>query len=60
MFILTFIFLLGTFRFGRIDVTEAQVTIILSHILTAVFGDKLWHLKVSVMFHTDAKIIFIV
>jgi len=32
----------GTLRFGRIDVTEAQIGIIIIHMLTAVFGGEFW------------------
>ncbi|XKL66012.1 hypothetical protein PGB90_009432 [Kerria lacca] len=35
----------GTFRFGKVDVTEAQITIITAHVITSIFGDQIWHLK---------------
>lgn len=36
----------GTLRFGRIDVTEAQCTIIGIHMISAVFGPKIWMTKI--------------
>lgn len=38
---------IGTFRFGKVDVTEAQITIITAHVITSIFGDQIWHLKVK-------------
>uniref|UniRef100_A0AAG5DHC2 diacylglycerol cholinephosphotransferase n=1 Tax=Anopheles atroparvus TaxID=41427 RepID=A0AAG5DHC2_ANOAO len=35
----------GTLRFGRIDVTEAQCTIIGIHLISAVFGPTIWMTK---------------
>ncbi|KAK6630354.1 hypothetical protein RUM44_005021 [Polyplax serrata] len=32
----------GTMKFGRVDVTEAQCTIILIHLISAVFGPSVW------------------
>ncbi|EDS44014.1 diacylglycerol cholinephosphotransferase [Culex quinquefasciatus] len=37
----------GTLRFGKIDVTEAQCTIIAIHLISAVFGPGIWMTKVS-------------
>uniref|UniRef100_A0A182RVD9 diacylglycerol cholinephosphotransferase n=1 Tax=Anopheles funestus TaxID=62324 RepID=A0A182RVD9_ANOFN len=36
----------GTLRFGRIDVTEAQCTIIGIHMISAVFGPSIWMTKI--------------
>eukprot|EP00051_Salpingoeca_urceolata_P032994 m.18375 g.18375 ORF g.18375 m.18375 type:complete len:376 (-) comp5708_c0_seq1:308-1435(-) len=36
----------GTLRFGRLDVTEVQLTFITCHILTAVFGPGMWSVDV--------------
>uniref|UniRef100_A0A1Q3FTQ2 diacylglycerol cholinephosphotransferase n=1 Tax=Culex tarsalis TaxID=7177 RepID=A0A1Q3FTQ2_CULTA len=36
----------GTLRFGRIDVTEAQCTIIGIHLISAVFGPEIWMSKI--------------
>ena len=41
------IFFAGTFRFGKVDVTEAQVTIIFAHILTSICGEHIWNKKVN-------------
>ena len=40
-------FLLGTLRFGKIDVTEAQYGIMFLHMLTFFFGGSLWEHHVS-------------
>ncbi|CAH1102406.1 unnamed protein product [Psylliodes chrysocephalus] len=37
----------GTLRFGRVDVTEAQFTIIGILIISAIFGPSIWSIKVS-------------
>nr|XP_014285950.1 cholinephosphotransferase 1 isoform X6 [Halyomorpha halys] len=36
----------GTVKFGRVDVTEAQVTIIGIHLISAVFGPEVWSWKI--------------
>lgn len=36
----------GTLRFGKIDVTEAQFTIMAIHIISAVFGSDVWQTRV--------------
>ena len=38
----------GTLRFGKIDVTEAQITIIFIHLISAMFGPSVWMTKVSI------------
>ncbi|XP_050326086.1 cholinephosphotransferase 1 isoform X3 [Bactrocera neohumeralis] len=35
----------GTLRFGKIDVTEAQFTIMAIHIISAVFGSDVWQAR---------------
>ncbi|XP_055600701.1 cholinephosphotransferase 1 isoform X5 [Uranotaenia lowii] len=39
----------GTLRFGRIDVTEAQCTIIGIHMISAIFGPGIWMTKIPVL-----------
>ncbi|XP_050089801.1 cholinephosphotransferase 1 isoform X2 [Anopheles aquasalis] len=39
----------GTLRFGKIDVTEAQCTIIGIHLISAVFGPSIWMTKVPLI-----------
>uniref|UniRef100_A0A4Y0B6R7 diacylglycerol cholinephosphotransferase n=1 Tax=Anopheles funestus TaxID=62324 RepID=A0A4Y0B6R7_ANOFN len=39
----------GTLRFGRIDVTEAQCTIIGIHMISAVFGPSIWMTKIPIV-----------
>lgn len=36
----------GTVKFGRVDVTEAQVTIVIIHLISAVFGPQIWSWKI--------------
>lgn len=36
----------GSLRFGKIDVTEAQLTIYLIYLFNSVFGYSLWAVKV--------------
>lgn len=36
----------GTLRFGKVDVTEAQVTIMMIQMVSAVFGSNIWTTKV--------------
>lgn len=38
----------GTLRFGKVDVTEAQVVIMGIHIISAVFGPAVWTTKVCI------------
>lgn len=40
------IFLIGSLRFGKVDVTEAQFTIIAIHLISAIFGPQIWMLEV--------------
>ncbi|CAH0385410.1 unnamed protein product [Bemisia tabaci] len=39
----------GTMRFGRVDVTEAQFTIILIHLISTVFGPDIWLSKLPLI-----------
>ncbi|XP_055383416.1 cholinephosphotransferase 1 isoform X1 [Condylostylus longicornis] len=36
----------GTLRFGKIDVTEAQITIMGIHMISAIFGPEIWLTKI--------------
>ncbi|XP_006609179.1 choline/ethanolaminephosphotransferase 1 isoform X2 [Apis laboriosa] len=36
----------GSLRFGKIDVTEAQFTIIIIHLISAIFGPKIWMMEI--------------
>ncbi|XP_011498347.1 PREDICTED: choline/ethanolaminephosphotransferase 1 isoform X4 [Ceratosolen solmsi marchali] len=38
----------GSLRFGKIDVTEAQFTIITIHLISAIFGPEIWTRKIPV------------
>ncbi|XP_034237633.1 cholinephosphotransferase 1 isoform X4 [Thrips palmi] len=38
----------GTLRFGKLDVTEAQATIMLIHLISTIFGPSIWMTKVPV------------
>lgn len=37
----------GTLRFGKVDVTEAQCTIMGIHIISGIFGPGFWMTKVN-------------
>ncbi|XP_076240632.1 choline/ethanolaminephosphotransferase 1 bbc isoform X3 [Calliopsis andreniformis] len=39
----------GSLRFGKIDVTEAQFTIIAIHLISAIFGPKVWMMEMPVL-----------
>ncbi|XP_049543228.1 cholinephosphotransferase 1 isoform X4 [Anopheles darlingi] len=45
----------GTLRFGKIDVTEAQCTIIGIHLISAIFGPSIWMTKLPLMGGLDIK-----
>ncbi|XP_032675434.1 cholinephosphotransferase 1 isoform X1 [Odontomachus brunneus] len=36
----------GSLRFGKVDVTEAQFTIILIHLISAIFGPEIWMMEI--------------
>ncbi|XP_035738172.1 cholinephosphotransferase 1-like isoform X2 [Vespa mandarinia] len=36
----------GSLRFGKVDVTEAQFTIIGIHLISAIFGPKIWMMEI--------------
>lgn len=46
----------GTLRFGKIDVTEAQFTIMGIHLISAFFGSNIWRTEVSLFL--EPKILF--
>lgn len=46
----------GTLRFGRIDVTEAQCTIIGIHMISAIFGPSIWMTKVRAGWELVGKV----
>ncbi|XP_066591562.1 cholinephosphotransferase 1 isoform X5 [Prorops nasuta] len=35
----------GSLRFGKVDVTEAQFTIIIIHLISAIFGPQIWMME---------------
>ncbi|XP_012172781.1 cholinephosphotransferase 1 isoform X6 [Bombus pascuorum] len=35
----------GSLRFGKVDVTEAQFTIIMIHLISAIFGPQIWMIE---------------
>ncbi|XP_011142128.1 cholinephosphotransferase 1 isoform X7 [Harpegnathos saltator] len=35
----------GSLRFGKVDVTEAQFTIIIIHLISAIFGPEIWMME---------------
>ncbi|XP_076678100.1 choline/ethanolaminephosphotransferase 1 bbc isoform X7 [Andrena cerasifolii] len=39
----------GSLRFGKVDVTEAQFTIIAIHLISAIFGPKVWMMEMPVL-----------
>ncbi|CAL1673748.1 unnamed protein product [Lasius platythorax] len=39
----------GSLRFGKVDVTEAQFTIIAIHLISAIFGPQIWMLEIPVL-----------
>ncbi|KAL3189992.1 hypothetical protein MRX96_020321 [Rhipicephalus microplus] len=39
----------GTLRFGKFDVTEAQFSVMMIHIISAVFGSDIWATKVPLI-----------
>lgn len=40
----------GTLRFGKVDVTEAQCTIMAIHMISAIFGPNIWMAKVCAFY----------
>jgi hypothetical protein len=38
---------IGTLRFGKVDVTEAQCSIMCIHLISAIFGSQIWSTKVN-------------
>ena len=45
----------GSLRFGKVDVTEAQFTIITIHMISAIFGPGIWMMEVVFIFITLFK-----
>ncbi|XP_018326708.1 cholinephosphotransferase 1 isoform X5 [Agrilus planipennis] len=43
----------GTLKFGKVDVTEAQFTIMIIHMVSAIFGPSIWNTKVFGSFTTS-------
>lgn len=39
----------GTLRFGKVDVTEAQATIMIIQMVSAIFGSNIWTTKVTIL-----------
>ncbi|XP_076759676.1 choline/ethanolaminephosphotransferase 1 bbc isoform X2 [Xylocopa sonorina] len=39
----------GSLKFGKVDVTEAQFTIIIIHLISAIFGPKIWMMEIPVL-----------
>ncbi|XP_058464942.1 cholinephosphotransferase 1 isoform X6 [Malaya genurostris] len=50
----------GTLRFGKIDVTEAQCTIIGIHLISAVFGPSIWMTKGTSVLSPIIPFLFVV
>ncbi|KAK3757089.1 hypothetical protein RRG08_046713 [Elysia crispata] len=46
----------GTLKFGKLDVTEGQIVVILVCMLTALFGPEIWTYEVPV-FHIELKLV---
>ncbi|KAF8786615.1 Cholinephosphotransferase 1 like protein [Argiope bruennichi] len=40
----------GTLRFGRFDVTEAQYTVMIIHLISAVFGPTIWSMQIPSLY----------
>ncbi|XP_015181816.1 PREDICTED: cholinephosphotransferase 1 isoform X2 [Polistes dominula] len=39
----------GSLRFGKVDVTEAQFTIIAIHLISAIFGPRVWMMEIPML-----------
>ncbi|XP_018341987.1 PREDICTED: cholinephosphotransferase 1 isoform X2 [Trachymyrmex septentrionalis] len=39
----------GSLRFGKVDVTEAQFTIIAIHLISAIFGPQIWMIEIPML-----------
>ena len=53
-----FTYALGTLRFGKVDVTEAQFGIMTLHMVTFFFGGDIWNLHVSTFYFVFTYILF--
>ncbi|KAF8786613.1 Choline/ethanolaminephosphotransferase 1 like protein [Argiope bruennichi] len=49
----------GTLRFGRFDVTEAQYTVMIIHLISAVFGPTIWSMQIPGL-HMELRLIPII
>ncbi|XP_069675288.1 cholinephosphotransferase 1 isoform X2 [Periplaneta americana] len=45
----------GTLRFGKIDVTEAQITIMFIHLTSAIFGPSIWMAKIPFLEYIEVR-----
>ncbi|XP_023723071.1 cholinephosphotransferase 1 isoform X1 [Cryptotermes secundus] len=45
----------GTLRFGKIDVTEAQISIIVIHLMSAIFGPSVWMMKIPFLEYFELR-----
>lgn len=43
----------GTLKFGKFDVTEAQFTIIIIHLISAIFGTQIWSTTVGTVLEPE-------
>lgn len=50
MCIILFLWLLGTLRFGKFDVTETQLSIISLHLMSSIFGTSVWDCEVRTQY----------
>lgn len=57
LYIFTYPCLTGSLRFGKVDVTEAQFTIIGIHLVSAIFGPKIWMMEVVSFFFYISSIL---
>ncbi|KAF4524406.1 hypothetical protein B566_EDAN009322 [Ephemera danica] len=39
----------GTLKFGKVDVTEAQFSIMFIHLITSIFGSQIWTIKLPIL-----------
>lgn len=46
----------GTLRFGKFDVTEAQYSVILVHLVSAIFGPSIWTTKIPFL-HVEMRLL---
>lgn len=46
----------GTLNFGRFDVTEVQIAVIVIHLVTAIFGSSIWATKIPYL-HVELRLV---